>query len=201
MKKIISLILAICLVMALAACGKNKNEELPTEAVFEEETVMDETFEDENKQESEKDENVQEENKAEESTEEASSDKTLGNTLLAFFNEKAEEGMSAEEIANEIAAMEILPFAPVTAPVEEGYLAGFDEEIHDFNTGFTFAPMIGSIPFVGYVFETDDADALIASLKDAANLRWNICVEAEEMVAGKNENKVFFVMCPKAIEE
>ena len=77
-------------------------------------------------------------------------------------------------------------------------------EITGFKNGATFGPMIGSIPFIGYVFELEDgvsASDFIANLKKNANLRWNICVEAEEMVAGSSGNKVFFVMCPKAFEE
>ena len=63
--------------------------------------------------------------------------------------------------------------------------------------------MIGSIPFVGYVFELEDAssvDSFISTLKDNADLRWNICVAADEMVTGSVGNKVFFVMCPTSLE-
>ena len=54
--------------------------------------------------------------------------------------------------------------------------------------------MIGSIPFVGYVFVLEDGTdktEFISNLKENANLRWNICVEAEEMVTGVAGNKVF----------
>ena len=67
-----------------------------------------------------------------------------------------------------------------------------------------FAPMIGSIPFIGYVFElpnAGDASSFIANLQKNANLRWNICVAADEMVTGSAGNKVFFVMCPESLEE
>jgi len=65
-------------------------------------------------------------------------------------------------------------------------------------------PMMGSIAFVGYVFELEDGadvSAFINNLRSSANMRWNICVEAEEMVTGSVGNKVFFVMCPKTLEE
>ena len=90
-------------------------------------------------------------------------------------------------------------------PVEEGLLSGFDNaEIKGFKKGAVFMPMIGSIAFVGYVFELESASetsAFISMLKKNANPRWNICVEADETVAGSYGNKVFFVMCPKSLEE
>jgi len=67
-----------------------------------------------------------------------------------------------------------------------------------------FQPMIGSIAFIGYVFELEDgvsASDFAANLKQNANMRWNICVEAEETVTSVAGNKVFFVMCPKQFEE
>lgn len=234
MKKIISLILAVGIVVSFAACGKKNDEELPTEIetnveVMEEETeeildnedvveneevkneevkneeVKNEEVKDETVEEDKKEENIEvkdEEVKNEEAEEEkAETESTLGNTILALFKEKAKEGMTIEEIANAISQMEEIKFNCMSAPVEPGFLAGFNEEITNFKSGVTFAPMIGSIPFVGYVFEAEDADALIATLKTNANLRWNICVEAEEMVSGKVGNKVFFVMCPKSLED
>lgn len=89
--------------------------------------------------------------------------------------------------------------------IEPGYLTGFDNtEITGFKEGAVFMPMIGTIPFVGYVFTLEnaaDAPAFISKLKSAANLRWNICTSADEMVAGSAGNKVFFVMCPTEFAE
>ena len=64
--------------------------------------------------------------------------------------------------------------------------------------------MIGSIAFVGYVFELDagaDANAFVKELTDNANPRWNICVEAEETVSAVEGSKVFFCMSPLSFEE
>jgi len=89
--------------------------------------------------------------------------------------------------------------------VEEGYLTGFgNAEIKGFKEGAMFAPMIGTIPFVGYVFTLENADKasdFIAQLKKNANLRWNICTEADEMITGNVGNKVFFVMSPVSFEQ
>ena len=130
---------------------------------------------------------------------------TLGKTLLADFKTKVASGMSAQEIADGLLANPAIKFGGGAMPVEEGLLSGFDNaEIKGFKTGVMFAPMIGSIPFVGYVFELEnaaDAPSFIANLEKNANRRWNICVEADEMVTGSAGNKVFFVMCPTTLEE
>ena len=98
----------------------------------------------------------------------------------------------------------IIQFMGGAIEVEEGYLSGFDNvEIKGFKSGAMFAPMIGSIPFVGYVFELEneaDVPNFIKTLEDNANLRWNICVTADEMVSGSVGNKVFFVMAPASFD-
>ncbi|MEE1075970.1 MAG: hypothetical protein UHY68_01740, partial [Acutalibacteraceae bacterium] len=66
------------------------------------------------------------------------------------------------------------------------------------------APMLTSSALVGYIFELPenaDIDAFKTTLKDSANLRWNICVEAEELIVESEGNKVFFLMCPKSFEQ
>lgn len=127
--------------------------------------------------------------------------KTVGQTLLADFKAKAGTTYDALSLAEKIIANPIIPFSGVTMPVEPGLLSGFgNAEIKGFKEGATFGPMIGSVPFIGYVFVLEDganASDFIATLKKNADLRWNICVEAEEMVSGSAGNKVFFVMCPK----
>ena len=130
---------------------------------------------------------------------------TLGKTLLADFKAKAASGMNAQAIADGLLANPAIKFGGGAMPVEEGLLSGFDNaEIKGFKSGVMFAPMIGSIPFVGYIFElenTADIPSFIANLEKNANRRWNICVEADEMVTGSSGNKVFFVMCPTSLDE
>ena len=129
--------------------------------------------------------------------------KTVGQTLLSAF--KANSSGSALSVAEALIANKIIAFSGAAMPVEEGYLTGFDNtEIKGFSEGAMFAPMIGTIPFVGYVFtlaEGTNASDFIATLKSAANLRWNICTSADEMVTGSAGNKVFFVMCPTSFED
>lgn len=233
MKKIIALILALAVMTSLVACGGktdvedvNASDEV-VETISPEEGVEDVAVDDEKpaedkKEETKKTETVkpqeeeptakpQEEQKPAEKPEvkpeekPAEAAKTLGTTLLADFKEKAATGMDAQSIADALLTNPAIKFGGGAMPVEEGYLSGFDNaEIKGFKSGVMFAPMIGSIPFVGYIFElssANDVPAFIANLENNANKRWNICVEADEMVTGSSGNKVFFVMCPASLED
>ena len=137
-------------------------------------------------------------------TNEEQKKETVANTLMSDFKSIA-KSQNAESIANQLIANKIIPFMPAVMPVEEGLLNGFgDAEITGFKEGAMFGPMIGTIPFIGYVFELKDetdVNQFISTLKSNADLRWNICTEADEMVVCSVDKKVFFVMCPKYFEE
>lgn len=129
-------------------------------------------------------------------------EKTIGEKLAASFLDEAKKDAGAENITNVLASSELLTeLNMVSVEVEEGYLNGFDGEVKGFSKGYVFSPMIGSIPFVGYVFETDDADALIAGLEAQGKLDWNVCTIADEMVVEKSGKYVFFVMAPKSFDD
>ena len=127
------------------------------------------------------------------------------NALKAEFTELAKGSDSALQIAEKLITNEIIPFAGGAMEIEPGLLAGFDNyEVKGFKSGAVFMPMIGSIAFVGYVFELEagaDANAFVNELTTNANPRWNICVAAEETVTGVEGNKVFFCMSPLSFEE
>lgn len=118
---------------------------------------------------------------------------TIGAKYANIFN--ASKGTTCDALAEELLDGDELNMNLVKVEVEPGFLNGFDDEITGFNEGVMLSPMIGSIPFVGYVFETSDPNALETLLKDKANLRWNICTEADEMVSSTKGNFVFFMMC------
>ena len=128
---------------------------------------------------------------------------TVGGQMYYEFYEAA-EGKTAFEIAETLATSETLPFMGAAMEIEPGYLSGFDNfEVTGFTKGAMFGPMMGTIPFVGYIFELEegaDVEASKTSLKENANLRWNICTEAEEMVVESKDNIVFFIMCPKTFD-
>ena len=162
MKKIISALMALTLIITLAACS---TPEAPTPSY--------------------------------------PAPETAGEFLRATFLEAAEAdaAATAEALATAVAADETLPFEAAVMPVEPGFLMGFTEEIDGFTEGAMFAPMIGTIPFVGYVFTVEgDVDAFAAELESLCDLRWNICTEAEEAVVGSSGDKVFFVMSVKNFE-
>lgn len=104
------------------------------------------------------------------------------------------------ELATELSTNEIIPFAPVVMPIQEGYLPGFTTEIKGFTDGYFFGPMIGSIPFAGYVFTSDKPEALISLLKDKVDLRWNICTSADEIITGSVNTTVYCVLAPLSFE-
>lgn len=184
MKRIIALLMASLMVMSITGCKGNENNTgdentNPTESI----TATEESTSDNS-------------NTADEAT-------TVGQTLLADF--KADSTGTAQEIADRLITNPVIQFMGGATPVEEGLLSGFDNaEIKGFKEGVMFAPMMSSIAFVGYIFELpEDADveAFKTTLKDSANLRWNICVEAEELIVENDGNKVFFLMCPKSFEQ
>ncbi|MBO5395990.1 MAG: hypothetical protein J6A97_03820 [Clostridia bacterium] len=130
---------------------------------------------------------------------------TVANTFAeAFKAEAAKEGATTNTIATALSTNELVAFMPMVQDMEAGYLAGFSADITGFKACTAFVPMIGTIPFVSYVFELEadaDKDAFITTLKDNADLRWNICTAAEEMVAETEGNFVFFVMAPLSFEQ
>lgn len=128
--------------------------------------------------------------------------KTVASILVKDFEKKAKEQKSILDIATSIKDNEILDLGLMTEELtNKDYLAGFDSEIKGFTKAIAIKPMIGSIPFIAYVFETKDTSALEKELKDNANKRWNICTEADEMEISVVDNYVFFVMSPKSFEE
>lgn len=172
MKKIIALLLVAVMLFSLVACGAKKEAE-PS-----------------------KKQDAAEEVKKEEP-------KTVGGKLLADFEENTDG--SAQEIAERVTKNEVLPFDAVIMEVEPGFLMGFDNaEITGFKEAVTFAPMMGTIPFLGYIFVLEDgvdATEFIGILERNANLRWNICTEADELTVKSVGDKVFFLMSPSDFEE
>lgn len=123
---------------------------------------------------------------------------TIAKNLAAKFKEEAAKTQDVQAIADTLAAdEELIQTGCMVAEVEEGWLNGFAaDEIKGFTKGVAVAPMIGSIPFIVYMFETDDVDALKATLTENAQLNWNICTIADEMVCEAEGNLVFFCMAP-----
>ena len=198
MKKLLSLILALSMLLIAVGCGANKN----TEAIPEEEITEAMPAEEVTEAAPEKELT---ENETENSAE--STGKTLGQTLLNEFNTlmASDENKDITSIADTLIKHPSILFSGATMPIEPGLLAGFgNTEITGFKEGISFAPMIGTIPFMGYIFQLEegaDVEAFKELLKSNADLRWNICTEADELVVESSGNTVFFLMCPASLEE
>ena len=188
MKKALAIILAASMVLSMAACGtKNGNENVegtptmtpttaPTEAPAGPVVIAPEVVEN-------------------------TSGSTLWNSFLTTMTEKPET--TPEEMANILVTNPVIQFFGGAVPVEAGFLSGFDTEISGFESAAMFAPMMGSIAFVGYVFDlAEDADvnAFMEILKNNANPRWNICVSADYTQVGAYGNTVYFLMYPAEMD-
>ena len=121
---------------------------------------------------------------------------TKGAQIYYEFVDRIKENSDIEAVAKELCDESISGYSCDYMTVEEGYLNGFSDEIKGFNKGVMFGPVIGSIPFVAYIFETDDVNGLQSTLHKNADPRWNICTEADEVFSGTYENYVFFIMLP-----
>lgn len=209
-RKTIALMLATSLVLSLTACGGKKTEvetpvteELATETT---EEATEETTEVVESAEIESTESTEENTEAVENTEEtevndAPTD-TVASKLYELFETEIETTDDINEVANKIIKDECFKEVSMTTmEVEPGYLNGFENEIKTFNNGVVFTPMIGTIPFVGYIFETDNTELLIDEIKANASLNWNICTTADEMLVKAHDNYVFFVMSPYSFGE
>lgn len=123
----------------------------------------------------------------------------VGDKLAFTFKENADK--TVQEIADAMLENPAIEFMGMTMPVEEGYLSGFgDAEITGFDEGVMFGPAIGTIPFIGYVFdlsEGTDAKEFMQTIEDNADLRWNICTEADELVVENKGDKVVVIMTPE----
>jgi hypothetical protein len=208
-KRLIASLLSIGLSLSVVACQSNgtAQENTNTEIAAEQENTEAVTGEEEN--------NADESTEVEDATgadDTADTGDTagvedLGQALYESFlaQNDANPDATATEIAEGLLANDFILFSGATMEVEPGYLTGFgNAEITGFEQGTMFAPMIGSIPFVGYVFTlSDDADAesFVTLLSENADPNWNICTEADETVIESAGNKVFFVMCPTSLEE
>lgn len=121
----------------------------------------------------------------------------LGTKLANLFLDNMGESRDVLKVAEVLGSEEICGYDCAVVECEEGYLNGFTDEVKGFGKGASFAPWIGSIPFVGYIFETDNIDELKSKLTDLSDSRWNICTEANDPVMAVYDNYLFFVMTPK----
>ena len=127
---------------------------------------------------------------------------TWGETLWEAFETNMNDNPSATAVdaAFILSMHESIPFMSGSAEIMPGMLNGFDNyEVTGFKSGAMFGPMMGSVAFIGYVFELEegaDVEGFMTTLTENCNPRWNVCVEADQTVVGAYNNMVFFLMCP-----
>ena len=137
-----------------------------------------------------------------ENTEQKQEENTVAQTLGRQFESEIENERDIEKVTKKIAENEILEISVDASQVKSGdYLSGFQKEIKDFKNAYVIRPMIGTIPFVAYIFEVENSSEFAEELKSSADLRWNICTEADEMHVVVRGDYVFFVMSPKNFEQ
>jgi len=119
---------------------------------------------------------------------------TTEGKIARVFLEEMEKGTSPEDTLQAISSA--VELGDVVEKISEGYLNGFSQDINGFSEGYMLAPMIGSIPFVCYIFETDDVEGLKNALLAAADPMWNICTQANDPVAVAYNNYVMITMTP-----
>lgn len=200
-KKMKQIYVGLCigmLAITLCACGKTKEpggQDVSVEQEDLQQTVTEDTDE------SKTEDGLQADD---ESTSESMATGTPAQILKADFLTKMDDGQmtKTEDIATALVANPVIVFSPATMPVEPGFLNGFTEEIKGFSEGTMFGPAIGAIPFIGYVFHVDgDVHDFMSQLKEKADLRWNVCTQADEMVCEAKGDMVVFIMAPATFEE
>lgn len=204
-KSIVSLLLCCSICLSLTACGSNTNSTDSTTETTQ--TTATNTTTEETVATIENIESI--ETSATETSLETTDENTAASGSVAeaardtfFAIMESDNGLSTEEIANLMLEESNYPFAGTTMVVEPGFLSGFQAEIDGFDEGCMFSPVIGTIPFVGYIFKVEnDQDAFKTTLEENADLRWNICTEADEMLIESKDQYVLFLMCPSQLDE
>ena len=129
-------------------------------------------------------------------------EKTIATTLKDQFNEEIKNDKDLESVANKLAKNEVIKVALNVATIgKKDYISGFTTEIKGFKKAVTIRPMISTIPFMAYIFEVEKAEEFAENLKSNADLRWNVCTEADDLEVSVVDNYVFIVMSPKKFEE
>lgn len=205
MKKLVLTALALTLAFSMTACG---SKEEPTPESTEAPTTTEAPVATEAPEVTEAPEATEAPAEGEDATENdnqgAVSGDSVGQTLLGEFK-AMDASTDAYTMAETLIGHEMIQFMGGAMEVEPGLLSGFDNyEVTGFEKGAMFGPMMGSIAFVGYIFdlpEGADVDAFVTGLKDNANPRWQICVTADETIVETSGDKVFFLMSPLTLEQ
>lgn len=121
---------------------------------------------------------------------------TLSEKIDSVFVENIKDTDDIFELAQSIKDNIDVAYNLDISYVNPGYLPGFVQDITGFEEGVLIAPVVGTIPFVCYIFKTDNIEVLKSNLEKFADMRWNICTEADEQIINSKGNYVLFAMVP-----
>lgn len=130
--------------------------------------------------------------------------RTTGGKIVDVFKEKVKDSEDMETLAKEVneALVDFIEIKTDVVPIKKGdYIEGFNEEIKDFKSAIAIKPMITGQPFIIYIFKVENPKEFAKNLEKNANLRWNICTEADEALTEVDGDYVFFVMTKKNFGE
>jgi hypothetical protein len=173
MKKIAALILALTMLISIVACGGN-NETTGTTATTEGTTVA-------------TDNTTTDVATTTEATTAATTTAPVTSTVTLDVISNAISAKVAELTDNELSVM--------GSPMEAGYLPWFNNEVTGFSECYVTMPMIGTIPFISYVFRVSsasEAEAFLAKINAEFNLRYVLCNPADTLVTAIYGDLVFF---------
>lgn len=196
---ILCLALSLCMIFAMAGCGAKNNDETTTtntETTEAADTTVGDGVENMPGYDPNWDAGFEEEE-----TEHAKpvGQATIAEAMTAAFKAAAAEGKDINAIAEAVAGIDELKDVALTTadwPIEGNYFDGFSQDVTGYTKAVTIRPMIGSIPLVAYVIETEDAQAFIQANEPNLNTRWLICVAADEALMTAAGNYVFAVLAP-----
>lgn len=129
-------------------------------------------------------------------------DKPIENkTIETVFVEGIKNNEDINTVAQSIVQNLNYAFKMDVMNVNPGYLPGFVQDITAFDEGVLISPIVGTIPFVCYIFYTEKPELLMEALENYYDMRWNICTEAEVKIAAQQGNYVLFAMMPAESEK
>lgn len=189
MKKILSLILLLSLVLAFAVSCNNQTEPTGSIEPTTEPTVEPTQAPTQNPTTSE-------------IIEPTIAEGTWGAAFWADFNTavEANKGAGADVIANAIHASSsgAAIGMSMVMPMEAGYFQGFSADVTGFKSAAVIAPMMSGTLLV-YVFEIDENESVrefVNFLNNNSDPGWMICMIAETTTIGANGNYVLAAYAP-----
>ncbi|MBO5007053.1 MAG: hypothetical protein J6C89_06380 [Clostridia bacterium] len=173
MKKIAALLLALTMVISIVACGGNN--ETTTETTVTTETTA-----------------------TTDATTTADNTTTAGTTEATTTQAPVTSTVTLDVISNaiveKVAELTNNELFVMGSPMEAGYLPWFNNDVTGFSECYVTMPMIGTIPFISYVFRVSDAseaEAFLAKLNADFNLRYVLCNPADTTVTAIHGDLVF----------